>query len=167
MSRLKDQEIIDDLKNGSTDLLLYLTKRYFQSSRRWLRSKGVRDADTPELFSDALVLLMREVQEKKPHGPVDFQKYLFVKIREVLKNYKAKADLPEAISIPSPSQLASRCFNALDEDAQQLLTAYFADNLSYEEIAVLFQLSNPAIAEHEVSRQMRKLEEIVKVALEA
>ena len=48
-----------------------------------------------------------------------------------------------------------------------MLTAYFADNLSYEEIAVLFQLSNPAIAEHEVSRQMRKLEEIVKVTLEA
>lgn len=167
MSRIKEQSVIDELKNGSTDILLYLTQQYFQSSRRWLRSKGVRDADTPQLFSKAVINLMRELQAKKPSAPVDMEKYIFTKINEALSAYKVKTTEGDERMQISGIQLTARCFAALDDDARKLLSAYYADNLTFEELAVRFEFSNPVIAEFEVNRQMKKLEGIVKVAMES
>jgi hypothetical protein len=166
MSRNREQLIIDELKNGSSDVLLYLTQRYFQSSRRWLRTKGIRDADTPDVFSSALLDMMREIQERKPVVQLDIQKYLFSKIKEGVSNYKARMAATTALDMNSIQRIAERCFSALDEQAQKVLSAYYSDNFSYEELAVHLAYSNPAIAENEVNRQMNRFEGIVKAAME-
>jgi len=55
MGRYSNKQLITEIQNGREEVLVYLAKKYFQTSRRILRTKGVRDSQTPDIFSRVLV----------------------------------------------------------------------------------------------------------------
>ena len=166
MAKFSDKEVLQGLKNGSTEVLLYLTKRFYQSSRRWLRTKGIRDTDTPGLFTDAIIRMMRDVQRKSVPNQVQPGAYLFDVLKAQLKDHKlmrAASELEQHQELQQ--QRVAACFSILDEASRQLLSAYYADRMNFEEIAARFDYSNPVIAEFEVNKAMRQLETLVKARL--
>lgn len=166
MARFSDKEVLQGLKNGSTEILFYLSKRFFQSSRRWLRTKGIRDTDTPGLFADALIRMMRDVQRKSIPGQVQPGTYLFNVLKSQLQDHKLmRASDEHEQQQEVKLQRVAACFSILDTDSQQLLTAYYADRMNFEEIAARFDFSNPVIAEFEVNKAMRQLETLAQARL--
>lgn len=166
MSRYTAEEIRSGLKNGSRDVLFYLARRYFQTSRRWLRTKGFRDADTPMIFSDALVRLMREAQQKQFPAQTEIRELFSNVLRNYVRELRRQAmegenDDPAA----ERQEVIARCFNVLDGPRQQLLTGRYADRLSFEELATRLGYSNAIIAEAELDRSFFSLEQIADVRL--
>ena len=155
------------MRNASDDALLYVCKSYFQSVRRWLRKKGVADADTPVLFSKILTDLVRDIQEKKLSGPVDFEVLLRDAIDRRLSLFKSeRRQTGTESNVPPIVEVAGRCYNALDIDARRLLEGYHIEGLNYEQLAAKYGYGNASIAEFEVNRQMSKLEGLVHISLE-
>ena len=59
MSRYTNPEIISDIQNGKEEVLFYVSRKFFQPARRWLRRKGVPDDKTPEIFVTVLFQLVQ------------------------------------------------------------------------------------------------------------
>ncbi|MFM7216497.1 MAG: hypothetical protein ACKO1U_00610 [Bacteroidota bacterium] len=166
MSLTDNSSLIQGLRASSNEALDRFTKRYFQSTRRWMRRQGVRDSDTPRLFADMLVGIIRFLQVKKVSGPMDLELLMRECIRENVKGYKGRNKAKEITIAPDGiSVTAARCFSALDEQAQQLLEAYYVQGFKFEEIADRFGFGNAAIAEFEIDRAMELLENLVNVSV--
>lgn len=61
--------------------------------------------------------------------------------------------------------IVAGCVNLMEVDNRRLLAARYAENLSYEQIAVRFEYSNPVIAQFEVNKAMNQLEGIARARL--
>lgn len=166
MARFTHKEILNGLRSGSKEVLSHLTKRYYQSSRRWLRTKGIRDADTPAFFAGALLRFLREAQQRNLPEQTVPSEQLFVHLKNQLKEHRMVQPTVAGMSPQEEQQeIVAHCFSILDESARELLMAHYADRLNFEQLASRFQLSNPVIAEFEVDKAMKQLEHIVRARL--
>lgn len=164
MARFTDKDILYGLKNGSKEVLFYLSGRFYQSSRRWMRSKGIRDADTPALFSEALLRMMREVQQKELPEHLDPADLLSNIIRNLTRERRSRNSASDIL--PDNQQaIVSGCFSILDDSSRDLLSARFADRMGFQQLAVRFGFGNAAIAEAEINKAMDRLERMVNTRL--
>ncbi len=166
MAKLSNKEIISGMKNGSREVLFYLSGRYFQSSRRWLRTKGIRDSDTPSLFSDAVIRFLRDVQQRDFPEQIEPGEYLFSTLKNQLKDHRLmRVEGASDEHLERQLEIVADCFSILETTSRQILAAYYADGLNFEQLAARFNLPNPVVAEFEVDKSIKQLDQIVKARL--
>ncbi len=169
MSRYTNPEIISDIQNGKEEVLFYISRKFFQPARRWLRRKGVPDEKTPQIFVTVLLQLFREIQQQHLSIHVDFESYLFNSLEEFFKQEKAKKKnqryQQEFEFSDQQKKAVSMCVAIQDEEIRKLLFSRYAERLSFEQIAVRFNFSNPVIAQFEINKAMNRLEDIVRIQL--
>ena len=169
MSKYTNPEIISDIQNGKEEVLFYVSRKFFQPSRRWLRRKGVPDDKTPQIFVTVLLQLFRDIQQQRLSIHVDFESYLFNSLEEYFKLEKSKNKKQRYVlgTVYSDKQkdAVSLCVEIQDEEIRKLLYSRYAEKLSFEQIAVRFDYSNPVIAQFEVNKAMSRLEGIVRIRL--
>lgn len=161
MARYSNQEIITLIQNGDEDVLFYLTGKYFQSSRRWLRRQGVLDSDTPSVFSTVLLKVYREIQKSNFSKNNDVEVFFFNSLKDELNHLRAGGkEKPE-----EETPVIARCFSILSEESKKILSERYVENLSFEQIASRENFSNPVIAEFEFTKAFSQFESIVKSRL--
>ncbi len=169
MSRYTNPEIITDIQNGKEEVLFYVSRKFFQPSRRWLRRKGVPDDKTPQIFVTVLLQLFRDIQQQRLSIHVDFESYLFNSLEEYFKQERSKSKKQRYVlgTVYSDKQkdAVSLCVEIQDEEIRKLLYSRYAEKLSFEQIAVRYDYSNPVIAQFEVNKAMSRLEGIVRIRL--
>ena len=169
ISHRKNEEIITSLQNGREEELLALSRRYFQSSRRWLRRKGISDSATPAIFAKVLVKIFRHIQQNRLSVHVDLDKYIYNMLNEQLSKEKEDRKFKRQIAIlPSTDierEVAATCFTILDEQNKKLLSSRYTEKLTFEEIAVRFEFSNPVIAEFEIHKALNQFRQISQARL--
>lgn len=157
--------------NGNEETLFSLSKKYFQSSRRWLRRNGISDAATPGIFAKVLVLVYRDIQHKRLNTHVDIDKYIFNTLNEHLNKVKENQKFQRKNGIQPSTDLevdaVSSCFTILDGQSKKLLSLRYTEKLSFEEIASRFEFSNPVIAEFEVHKALNQFRQISQARLNA
>lgn len=163
MARLTNQQIITSLQNGDETILFYLSKRYYESARKLLRSNGCRDKDTPGIFSRILVNVCREVQRNKISPNVDFELFLFNSLQEHWSEIKTNGS--DSLYLPGEKEIIASCFTILDDQSRKILSARYCENLTYEQIATRFDYSNPVIAQFEFNKAFLLFENIVRARL--
>jgi DNA-directed RNA polymerase specialized sigma24 family protein len=161
MARYSNQQLISSIKNGEQDVLFYITKKYYQSARRWLRRNGHVDADTPVIFSRVLVNTCREIQGKDFSLNVDFEKFFFNSLHE----YNLRPEENELANSGTDVTITANCFSILDETSRKILADRYVEGLSFEEIADRRNFSNSSIAQFECDKAFYQLENITKVRL--
>ena len=164
MARYSNQEIITSIQNGEEDVLFYLTGKYFQSSRRWLRRRGIQDSKTPSVFSIVLLKVYREIQKSDFSKNNDVEILFFNSLKEELNqslaNEKEKTQKPE-----EEIEIIARCFHILSDESKKILSERYVENLSFEHIASKENFSNPVIAEFEFTKAYSQFENIIKSRL--
>ena len=83
-----NEEVITSIRNGNEETLFKLSKKYFQTSRRWLRRNGISDSATPAIFAKVLVKVFRDIQQNRLSTHVDMDKYIFNMLNEHLNKEK-------------------------------------------------------------------------------
>lgn len=169
LSRKSNDEIIASLRNGEEESLYDLSKKYFQSSRRWLRRKGISDSATPGIFAKVMVKVYRDIQHRKVSNHVDLDKYLFNMLNEQIQDEKSNKKLFKKNGLKPSSDLERdavvSCFSILDDQSKKLLSARYTEKLTFEEIASRFDFSNPVIAEFELHKALNQFNQISKARL--
>lgn len=162
MARYSNQQIFNHILNGEEEILFYLTKKYYNSSRRWLHRNGCIDSDTPAIFSKVLINVYDDIQRNNISQNVDFEIFFYNSLREFFKNIKSENNHePES----SEKEIVSSCFLILDEFYRKILSARYSEKLSFEQIAVRFKFSNPVIAQFEFNKAFSQYEKISKARL--
>lgn len=159
-----NEDLILSIKNGEEKALLILKKKYFESSRRWMRRNGIKDSQTPKLFSKIIVSVYRDIQLGKVNVHVDLEKYIFNSLNEFLRKEKEfqKARRKEGLKAITDSERESvaACYSILDSSSKQLLSTRYVEKLSFEEIAAKLEFSNPVIAQFEVNKAFHQLQQL-------
>src|SRR5436190_6760144 len=110
MKRYTNREIIDEIQNGKDDVLFYLSKRFFHTSRRWLIRNGCSDANTPDVFSNALVEVCKEIHQNKLSPNVDFENFFSNYLKEYYKNFKLSGKKNPVNNESRENEIVSSCF---------------------------------------------------------
>ena len=152
MVSFTNQEVIHSIQNGEERILFYLTKKYFNSSRRWLRRSGCRDSETPAIFGRVMVNVFGEIQRNNISPNVDFEQFFFNSLREYLKNVIAENQEDRNLIISEEKEIIRLCFSILDESSRKILAARYSEKLSFEQIAARMNFSNPVIAQFEFNK---------------
>jgi DNA-directed RNA polymerase specialized sigma24 family protein len=169
MSLYNNKQLITEIQNGNEQVLVYLAKKYFHSARRVLRVKGIKDAQTPAIFSTVLIKAWMDILCHKFPSSIEFETFLFNSLEDHIKEIKEKKNrkilAADAIMAGEQAGIVAQCVSILDENATNLVQAHYAEQLSFEKIAQRFNYSNAVIAQHEVYKAMSQLEGIVKLRL--
>lgn len=165
MAKYSNQQLFNSILNGEEEILFYLTKKYFHSTRRWLLRNGCRDSDTPAIFSKVIVNVCREIQQNNISPNVDFELFFFNSLREYFKNRKADKKYDQELIPSEEKEIISSCFSILDESSRKILAARYAEKLSFEQIAARLNFSNPVIAQFEFNKAFSQFGKISRVRL--
>ncbi len=169
MSRYSNPEIISDIQNGKEEVLFYICRKFFQPARRWLRRKGVPDDKTPQIFISVLLQIFREIQQQHLSVHVDFESYLYNSLEEFFKEEKLKSKQSRyrigPVYSDNQKEAVALCVEIQEDDTRKLLFSRYAEKLSFEQIAVRFEYSNPVIAQYEVNKAIIRLEGMVRIRL--
>jgi DNA-directed RNA polymerase specialized sigma24 family protein len=169
MPRYSNPEIISAIHNGNEEVLFYVSRKFFQPARRWLRRKGVPDEKTPEIFISILLKVFREIQQQRLSVHIDFESFLFNSLDDHFRQEKTKGRderfKTESSFSDENKEIVAQCVSILDEENRKLLFSRYAEKLSFEQIAVRFNYSNPVIAQFEVNKAMNRLEAISRIQL--
>lgn len=164
MTQRNNDEMISSIKNGDEKVLDLLAKKFFQSSRKYLRQKGIKDSETPAAFAHILVNLYREIQQSNLSIHLDLEKYLFASINQYLDKEKQKSkNTTNKFVHPTTEtekEAVAACYSILDENTRRLLSCRYCEHLSFEEIAARFDYSNPVIAQFEVNKALLQLQKV-------
>ena len=81
---------------------------------------------------------------------------------EYFKSSKGKNELTEHFD---EKEIVASCFSILDESARKILSARYVEKLSFEQIAVRLEYSNPIIAQFEFNKAFNQFENISRARL--
>jgi hypothetical protein len=157
-------DIITSIQNGDEEILFYLTDKYYPSARRWMRRHGCRDADTPQVFGKVLLQVYREIRSQRISKHVDFNNLFYNSLKDFLGREHSVEPGKEPEQ-PGELNVVANCFSILDESARRLLAERYAEERTFEEMAVSQNYSNPAIAEFELNKAYEQYEKIVRARL--
>lgn len=165
MASFTNQQVIQSIKNGEEDILFYLTKKYFNSSRRWLRRSGCRDSETPAIFGRVMVNVFGEIQRNNISTNVDFEQFLNNSLREHFKILKTEIPKERDLNTSEEKEIIRSCFSILNENSRKILAARYSEKLSFEQIAARMDFSNPVIAQFEFNKAFSQFEKISRARL--
>ena len=164
VTQRNNEEMISSIKKGDEKVLSVLTKKFFQSSRKQLRQKGIKDSETPAAFAQILVNLYREIQQSNLSIHLDLEKYLFASINQFLEKEKQRSRKTSSQyilpSTETEKEAVAACYSILDDNTRKLLSRRYCEKLSFEEIAARFDYSNPVIAQFEVNKALLQLQKV-------
>jgi hypothetical protein len=167
--RVNKKEIIAEIKHNNESVLPVLAKKYFPSSRRIIRMSGIKDSETPEVFSKVLSYVYIVIQQEHVPNNIDFEDYFFTTLHEwidkIKQEKKDKNRLRFSDLVSDKSKVAGDCMSILDEQSQQIIFARVVEKLAYEKIAQRFRFTSAVVAQQEFNKAYNQLERIVKVRM--
>jgi len=163
---LKTQDLIVEIKKDRNEVLSFIVRKFFPISRKILGRKGIQDSMTPQIFTSALIRVLKDIRCHNLSEMVDFNSLLQNALIHEAANFKSRSLTPENISADQlNANIVANCVLVLDEQAQRLIYVRYVEQKSFEEIAQIFNFSNPVIAQFETDKAYKQLEGIVKVRL--
>jgi hypothetical protein len=167
--RVNKKELISEIKFNNEAVLPVLAKKYFPSSRRIIRMNGLKDRETPEVFSKVLAHVYLTIQQEHIPYNIDFEDYFYTTLHEwidkIKEERKAKARLKFSDLVSDKNKVAADCVRILDEQSQQLIYARVIEKLTYEKIAERLRLTSAVTAQQQFNKAYNQLESIVKVRM--
>lgn len=160
MPRLAKRSIVDSINNGDEQVLLYISRKYYPSARKWLRRNGCRDIDTPAIFSRVVLKVYRDLRHSPISSNINFEQYFFNSLVEYFNQNKPHKNINDLLFTAADSEIIGACYSILDESSRKILAARYVEKLSFEQIAEKYDYSNPVIAEFELNKAFSQFEKI-------
>ncbi|GAB3504467.1 hypothetical protein GCM10027341_34810 [Spirosoma knui] len=177
--------IIAKLQRGEDvdGITRYLYKNYGQTIKRYVQKRGCPADDADDILQEVMLTFLRQVRSERfeQRDNTDLGSYLIgITRRKWLKKLEGdgrRADredryAQDTLAPETPDVIVDNAdyqqwgwsrFQQLGEVCRQILTAYYRDELSLEEIAVRFDLGTVGAVKMRKFRCMQKLVKLVDV----
>jgi RNA polymerase sigma-70 factor (ECF subfamily) len=177
-------ELLQRVKQGDSAALDRLMARYLLPLRRWARGRlpqWARDmSDTQDLVQDAVVQVLRHLDQFQPHGPGALHAYIRTAVvNRIRDELRRVARRPAAVEVDehlrsvgeSPLEAAigaetldryEAALQRLPDDDREAIIARVEWGLDYREIAAALGKPSPDAARMAVKRALVRLAEVMK-----
>jgi RNA polymerase sigma factor (sigma-70 family) len=172
--RISDITIIEGVRNQDDKILNWLYDNYFVTVRNHVLNNSGSDEDVSDVFQDTIIVLYSQITEDRFNLTTDLKGYFFGIARNVwsahLRKKQKTVELETDIIDDDDSEekydmflerIVCKVFLKLKADEQMVLNL-FAEDLSYEEIAVKMDLKNETYARRKKYLSKEALLELVK-----
>lgn len=169
---MKDREIILKIEKGDESALDYLyRKNYKMMVRMIIRNSGTEE-EAKDIFQEALIVLWQKIISKEFTLTSKLSTYLYsvcknlwrkeLERKKRLTNEEADGSEIQDIDQKERVEIVNRCIGQLGETCRQILTYYYFDKLSMNDIAEKMGFANSDTAKTKKYKCKKELDNMIK-----
>ena len=179
---ISDEQILNSIRKGDDSVLSYLYEKNVRMIMKYIVQNNGNEADAMIILQDALVIFWEKARKKDFVLRSKISTYLYSVARkkwlQELTYRKKHTTLEQFHDNPGDSNgiddtveenelagIVKKCMSQLSEICQQILTAFYYDEKSMQEISKSLGLANQDVAKSKKYQCKKELERLVKKAV--
>ncbi|MFA0964638.1 RNA polymerase sigma factor [Roseivirga sp. BDSF3-8] len=169
---MKDKEILSKIHKGDERALDYLYKKHYRMMVRMIISNNGTEQEAQDIYQDALIVFWQKAASGELVLTSKISTYLY---SICLNLWRKELDRKSRLSNEEKDgeeymdndreervRIIHDCIAQLGDTCQKLLTLYYFDGLSMEDIAVKIGLANSDTAKTKKYKCKKRLDSLVK-----
>lgn len=169
---MTDQEILSQMQMGNEKALEFLYKKYYRMMAKLVMTNNGSEQDAKDVYQEALIVLWQKAVGGNFVLTSKISTYLYsiclnLWRKELDRRSRLSSeekDSPEFMDNESEerNKIIQECLARLGETCQKILTYYYFDGMSMEDIAFKLGLANSDTAKTKKYKCKKRLDELVK-----
>jgi len=179
---ISDDQIINSIRQGDDSVLSYLYEKNVRMIMKYIIQNSGNETDAQIVLQDSLVIFWEKARKKEFILNSKISTYLYAVAKkkwlqeltyrkkhttlEQLKNNPGNSvQVDDALEENEMAEIVKKCMRQLSVLCQQILTAFYYDEKSMQEISKSLHLANEDVAKSKKYQCKKELERLVKGAL--
>ncbi len=169
---MKDTEILEKIAKGDESALKYLYKKYYRMMTKLVITNNGTEDEAKDVYQDALIVFWQKVTSGNLVLTSRISTYLYSIClnlwRKELdrKNRLSREDKDEPQYMDNEKDERARiiheCINQLGDTCKRILTYYYFEKMSMQEIAEKLEFANTDTAKTKKYKCKKRLDNLVK-----
>lgn len=170
--KLTDDEILQKIKAGDESALDYLYKQHYKMMLRLVLKNNGTEQEALDIFQDALIVFWQKAIKNDFELTSKISTYLFSVCQNLWrkelsrKNKFKESDKEESESNQFENEemvkIIHACINELGESCRQILSFYYFDGMSMDQIAKKMGLANSDTAKTKRYKCKKRLDDLIR-----
>lgn len=178
-----DEQIVDSIGQGDDAALSYLYEKNIRMVIKYIVQNNGNESDAVNILQDALVLLWEKIHKREFKLTSKISTYLYAVVRnrwlQELAYRKKHIDLGQLTENPGHLltnedsleereliSIVTACLQKLSSLCQKILTAFYYEEKSMQEISQMLGLANEDVAKSKKYQCKKELERLVKMDID-
>ena len=170
--RMKDSEVFEKICKGDEKALEYLYKKYYKMMTKVVLSNSGTEDEAKDIYQDALVVFWQKATSGKLTLTSKMSTYIYsiclnlwrkeLDRKKRLTNEEQDSPVYLDDDRQERAKIISECLQQLDDTCRKVLTYYYFENLSMQDIADKLGFANTNTAKTKKYKCKKKLDELIK-----
>jgi RNA polymerase sigma factor (sigma-70 family) len=179
---ISDEQILNSIRKGDDSVLSYLYEKNLRMIMKYILQNNGSESDATIILQDTLVIFWEKarkddfvlkskistflyaVARKKWLQELNYRKK-YTTLEQVSENPGDSVGIDDKLEENELSGIVKKCMTQLSTLCQQILTAFYYDDKSMNEISKSLGLANEDVAKSKKYQCKKELERLVKKAL--
>ena len=169
---MKDQEVIARMSKGDEKALDYLYRKYYRMMVKLVVTNNGSEQEAKDIFQDALIVFWQKVTSGNLVLTSKISTYLYsiclnLWRKELDRKARMVNEEKDGIELIDEDRkerikIINECVNALGENCRKILTYYYFDGLSMNDIAEKLGYANTDTAKTKKYKCKKRLDQLIK-----
>ncbi|MCX2745250.1 sigma-70 family RNA polymerase sigma factor [Mangrovivirga sp. M17] len=169
---MKDQEILERISKGDETALDYLYKKYYRMMSRIVITNSGTEEEAKDIYQEALIVFWQKVVSGNLVLTSKISTFLYSiclnlwrkELDRKSRLSREEKDNPESMDFEQEERLRiiTECINELGDTCKKILTYFYFDGMSMQNIALNLGLANTDTAKTKKYKCKKRLDELVK-----
>lgn len=169
---MKDSEVLKRIENGEEQALEYLYKQHYRMMINVVIRNSGTEVEAQDIYQEALVAFWQKVTSKQLVLTSKISTYLYSICQNLwrkeldrksrLSNEEKDGETFQTHEDRENLQIVMKCISALGDTCQSILTYYYFDGMSMNDIAERMGFANTDTAKTKKYKCKKKLDSLIK-----
>ena len=169
---MKDSEILERIEKGDEKALDYLYKKYYRMMTKLVITNSGTEDEAKDIYQDALIVFWQKVMSGNLVLTSKISTYIYsiclnlwrkeLDRKSRLSNEEKDGVVDEDMHREEKSRIIRNCINELGETCKKILTYFYFDGMSMNNIALNLGFANTDTAKTKKYKCKKRLDELVK-----
>ena len=169
---MSEQELFERIKGGDEKVLEFLYKKYYRMMTKLVITNSGTEEEAKDVFQDALVVFWQKARSGTLVMTAKMSTYIYSVCQNLwrkeldrkkrLSNEEKDVSVSMDMETPEKEKIIAECLNQLGDTCRKVLTYYYFDEMSMQEIADRLGFANTDTAKTKKYKCKQKLDELIK-----
>jgi len=169
---MKDSEIIEKIKRGDETALDYLYKKNYKMMVKMIVKNNGSEDEAKDIYQDALIVVWQKVQNHDFALTSKLSTFLYSicqnlwrkELERKARHSNEEVNKSEVLDIDKKEriEIVNKCIEEMGETCRKILTYYYFDNLSMNDIADKMGFANADTAKTKKYKCKQELDKKIK-----
>jgi RNA polymerase sigma factor (sigma-70 family) len=171
-SGMDEQEIFERIRKGDEKALEFLYKKYYRMMTKLVITNSGTEEEARDIYQDALIVFWQKATSGNLVLTSKASTYIYsicqnlwrkeLDRKKRLSNEEKDAAVMPDMDTPEREKIIARCIEQLGETCKKVLTYYYFEEMSMQDIAEKLGFANTDTAKTKKYKCKKKLDELVK-----